>query len=495
MARIIPITQMMLQAQQGVNLRRGEERKNAAYNALRQVHGPIAGDPQAALAMQQYSQRGRENPLRLRAMEQQQAMAAEEQEYLSQQRPLALENLRQSNSLARSKAQTQSMEQQQEALFQGATYIRNRMQNGIDPGTAFDEVAPMLPFDPEQTMEVRDAIVTDPSQLDAFLETFQQGQGGGDTRVSLNPVYGVDDAGNPVVMQPTSEGQMVRTQMPEGVNVSRDPIRINAGDREILLDPITRQPIAEIPKSGGLSADQRAVVDEGGQIVGAEPVPGSTLEVERQAEAAEAETKARQRQQMVQRAGQTVIRATTRAMEDYLPEVAQGDGVMGATQRAAMGKVWGTPEYQLQRQIDDFSRNIGLDRLQQMRESSPTGGALGQVPVQQQKMLQETLGSFDISQPISVLRENLSQLNNIYLDIMFGSPMERAEAVKDGKLDPNEAAQIEDMYLPTEFDRWGRRQEDLPANQSIPDRPNNVGADNPFRNMSNDELLRVMGGG
>jgi hypothetical protein len=46
-----------------------------------------------------------------------------------------------------------------------------------------------------------------------------------------------------------------------------------------------------------------------------------------------------------------------------------------------------------------------------MREASPTGGALGQVAVQELNSLQSTLGSLDPNQDEATLRTNL---NNIY---------------------------------------------------------------------------------
>jgi len=75
-----------------------------------------------------------------------------------------------------------------------------------------------------------------------------RGSTDGTGKVSLQPIYGVDAEGNPVVMQPSDSGRMVRSEMPEGVTVSRTPIRMDAGTHHVLLDPITRQQIGVIPK-------------------------------------------------------------------------------------------------------------------------------------------------------------------------------------------------------------------------------------------------------
>lgn len=61
--------------------------------------------------------------------------------------------------------------------------------------------------------------------------------------------------------------------------------------------------------------------------------------------------------------------------------------------------------------IDEVIANIGFDRLQRMRDESPTGGALGQVAVQELKMLQSVLGSLDTSQTVG---QFISQLDKVY---------------------------------------------------------------------------------
>jgi len=52
----------------------------------------------------------------------------------------------------------------------------------------------------------------------------------------------------------------------------------------------------------------------------------------------------------------------------------------------------------LEKYATSVKSNISIDRLQAMREASPTGGALGQVPVQQQEYLMQLLGSLDVAQ-------------------------------------------------------------------------------------------------
>lgn len=86
-------------------------------------------------------------------------------------------------------------------------------------------------------------------------------------KLGLNPQYGVDAEGNPVLLQIGDNGEAVQTQMPEGVTLSKEPIRLDAGTHFVLLDPITRQPVGQIPKDvAGEAAAQAAGKEQGGAI-------------------------------------------------------------------------------------------------------------------------------------------------------------------------------------------------------------------------------------
>lgn len=74
----------------------------------------------------------------------------------------------------------------------------------------------------------------------------------------------------------------------------------------------------------------------------------------------------------------------------------------------------GTDAANLQKTIDEIIANIGFDRLQRMRDESPTGGALGQVAVKELEMLQATLGSLDTRQSVGQLKDQLTLVLNEY---------------------------------------------------------------------------------
>jgi hypothetical protein len=273
----------------------------------------------------------------------------------------------------------------------------------------------------------------------------------GGTEYGLTPQFGTDENGNPVLIQLGKDGSAIRTPLPEGVQLSTGIERHDLGDRVIFRDRRSGEVVGTEMKGGSPSADQMPTGDGGLQAI-----PGSTLDVERTTAAQEAERRRIGRQSEIQRAGQTVLRSVNRGLE-YLPQLTQGEGIIGSNARAAKSGVRGTPEYNLKLQVADMLSNVGLDRLQQMRDNSPTGGALGQVPIQQQQRLEQVLGSFDLSQDPAIIEENLKQVNNIYIDVMFGSRQERELAVREGRMTPEQNAEIDQMYYEVGFDQYGRR--------------------------------------
>lgn len=94
---------------------------------------------------------------------------------------------------------------------------------------------------------------------------------GGPAEYGLNPQTGVDDQGNPVLIQVGKDGKAVRTAMPDGVTLSKTPIKIDAGTEWIILDPVTRQPVKSIPKDIAGAAAQDEIGTAQGKAAGAAP--------------------------------------------------------------------------------------------------------------------------------------------------------------------------------------------------------------------------------
>jgi hypothetical protein len=234
------------------------------------------------------------------------------------------------------------------------------------------------------------------------------------------------------------DGRFYVTPQPASTNVS-----VNTGDQG--------QRIGSIP--AGFTAVPDPSNPSGFRM---EPIPGgpAAAEVERDADAAAL------RKTRTERAGNTVIQDLGRALE-----VLEGHRVFTAGPGAVVARnVPGTPAAVLEQLVESVASNIGVDQLQQMRDSSPTGGALGQVPFQQQRRLEQLLGSLDITQPAPVLADNLKRVSNIYNDIVHGEGQgpQRFELSFD-----NQGRRIE----ANEPSRRSGRQPAGPSAQDIPPAP------------------------
>lgn len=78
-----------------------------------------------------------------------------------------------------------------------------------------------------------------------------------------------------------------------------------------------------------------------------------------------------------------------------------------------LGYAPGTPQHDLSSLLDTIRANIGFDKLQTMRENSPTGGALGQVSNFENELLQAVRGSLKQSQTSEQLKQNLVRVRGI----------------------------------------------------------------------------------
>lgn len=87
-------------------------------------------------------------------------------------------------------------------------------------------------------------------------------------------------------------------------------------------------------------------------------------------------------------------------------------------------KIPGTDAFDLAKLIETVKANIGFMELQQMRQESPTGGALGQVAIRELDMLQATLGNLDTAQSPSEVRRVIKQVKDHF--VRLGAVMDGA---------------------------------------------------------------------
>jgi hypothetical protein len=102
---------------------------------------------------------------------------------------------------------------------------------------------------------------------------------------------------------------------------------------------------------------------------------------------------------------------------DLARELIQGQSMFNPTTGmggAAMSLIDSTDAGSLKNRLMTIKANIGFDKLQAMRDASPTGGALGQVSEFENRLLQAVFGSLQQAQRADDLLYNLNRLEDIY---------------------------------------------------------------------------------
>ena len=84
----------------------------------------------------------------------------------------------------------------------------------------------------------------------------------------------------------------------------------------------------------------------------------------------------------------------------------------------ALRNLGGTAALDIKVLIAPIQASIGFDRLQRMRDASPTGGALGQVSERELDLLMSTLSSLDQAQTEAQFLQALSQVEQRYTNII-----------------------------------------------------------------------------
>lgn len=149
-------------------------RHNQAMNALTKIYGPVAGDPQAALQLQEYGQREKMNPLLITNQELSNEGLTNQNNYLKKSYPLLLEHQgevntgqQENNTLAGQKIEAGNISlaatkaQQLHGVLSGTISDLGTSLKGVtDPtqrGQIFDQavakLAPMIGLDPQQAAQ------------------------------------------------------------------------------------------------------------------------------------------------------------------------------------------------------------------------------------------------------------------------------------------------------------------------------------------------------
>lgn len=151
--------------------------------------------------------------------------------------------------------------------------------------------------------------------------------------------------------------------------------------------------------------------DEMGQIQ-MRPIPGGPADVKMQEKNDKTAATDASKVRKADLISQDIDRAVEMA-KDYwvIPNTGVG---------SVLSAIPGTKAHDLSRMLDGVKARIGFDSLQEMRDNSPTGGALGQVSEMENRLLQATFGSLEQSQSEEEFIFNLRRLKQQYNEIVHG---------------------------------------------------------------------------
>lgn len=269
-------------------------------------------------------------------------------------------------------------------------------------------------------------------------------------------VAGTNEKGEPVYYGVDLEGNRVKINGEEvyvrpGIRKETTVVKNKEGEwikkdgRWLLSKPSEE---AKKPADvGTIPSGQRLVTTPGGGYK-LENIPGGPASA-KAGKAAEAEKM--MRQQTTTKAT-IVVREVDKAIDAIVNSIIPAAGPLAyATKFLPFTSAW-----QLPYNLDSLKANIGFAELQRMRQASPTGGALGQVSDRENALLQAIQGSLAQEQDPNVLLENLRQLRDLYLDAWFGSEAERQQAVAEGRMSPQQAADTARQRESVKFDSFGR---------------------------------------
>ncbi len=220
---------------------------------------------------------------------------------------------------------------------------------------------------------------------------------------------GVEKPRESKLLTPEEEAQRLRMAA-----AGRPSIQVNTGDTGVNYgDPPKDMAWARNPDGSVLT--RQVDLPGGGQARSpvAVPIAGGPVEAERAEVAAAAGERAKQEEQSRDIVVQDIDRILSMTGEEEgLPVT----GIAGAT----LSQVPGTRQRDVAALLNTVRSNVGFDKLQQMRNASPTGGALGQVSERENVLLQSTLGSLEQSQSTEQFERNLRRLRDVYLDVVHG---------------------------------------------------------------------------
>jgi hypothetical protein len=107
---------------------------------------------------------------------------------------------------------------------------------------------------------------------------WQTSKRAGTGEFGMTPMYGVGPDGKPAILQLRKAGGVSMAELPPGVSLAREPIKVEGPTGTVILDPQTRQQVGFIPKDVKEAAKQKEVGEAEGQALVNLPTTIATAE-------------------------------------------------------------------------------------------------------------------------------------------------------------------------------------------------------------------------
>lgn len=244
--------------------------------------------------------------------------------------------------------------------------------------------------------------------------------------VQANPITGNEDGGK-------------STQVTKLLNEADQAEAAGDTKRAALLRTAATKEATGASLQGTLSPDTR--INDKGE---SEVIPGSPLDIEQKAATEKGAGKRIADIQM----GLNVKRATDAAINQIEKSNFPDWTITGFG--SYLEFVRGTGANDLARTLDTVKANLGFIKLQDIRDASKTGGALGPVSDFENRLMQATVANLEASQSAAQLSRNLKYVRAVFTDVeLQGQLTVIGNKVKSGELNEAQAVQEAAAYMET----------------------------------------------
>ena len=303
--------------------------------------------------------------------------------------------------------------------------------------SAVGEEGPQIPIEGDKRQAIMDALMSNLPEVQRYGQAMQ-GFEGMDAKASEAEAMREATASN---QQANRDSRMEALKMQIE---SREKMGEQSNDLRAALanmqDETRRELAAQRGGGGGRAVKPVQVMgDDGNPVyVDAQDAIGRSP-VQKRGKGSVSPEQLRSKQEAVAEKGKIIMNKVDEAMKEL------DFNTTGITGKL-MSNIPGSDRKALEGALETIKANLGFEELQQMRNNSPTGGALGQVAVQELVALQSTVASLDPDMPTSTLKANLLQIKDKYKRIVnaiktdIGGSSPRATAPSSTGKTPKEVA-------------------------------------------------------